>query len=86
MIDLDTIVNTATGVPILEIFYQATKSKGASVFLLSLLFYLTAASTVSSMQSANRLVWAFARDGALPYSNQLVINLPHRNRATADIE
>ncbi len=70
IIDLDKVLATSTGVPILEVFYQATKSKGASIFLLSILFYLTCAATVASQQTANRLIWAFARDGALPYSGQ----------------
>ncbi|KAL1957372.1 hypothetical protein VTO42DRAFT_6052 [Malbranchea cinnamomea] len=69
--DLDAVVNTATGVPVLEIFHQATKHNGASVFLLSLLLYLISTCAISSMQTANRLIWAFARDGALPYSKKL---------------
>lgn len=68
--DLDAIVNTATGVPILQIFYEATRNVGAAVFLLSLLLYLTAASAVGAQQTSNRLIWAFARDNALPYSNK----------------
>ncbi|KIW46646.1 hypothetical protein, variant [Exophiala oligosperma] len=71
ILDLDKVLATSTGVPILEIFYQATNNKGASIFLLCVLFYLTCAATVASQQTANRLIWAFARDGALPYSNQL---------------
>ncbi|EXJ89092.1 hypothetical protein A1O3_02156 [Capronia epimyces CBS 606.96] len=71
IIDLDSVLATPTGVPILEIFYQATRSKAASIFLLCILFYLTCAATVASQQTANRLVWAFARDGALPYSDRL---------------
>lgn len=70
ILDLDKVLATSTGVPILEIFYQATNNKGASIFLLCVLFYLTCAATVASQQTANRLIWAFARDGALPYSNQ----------------
>ncbi|KIX01381.1 uncharacterized protein Z518_09106 [Rhinocladiella mackenziei CBS 650.93] len=71
MIDLDKILATSTGVPILEIFYQATESKGASIFLLSVLFYLTTAAILGSQQTASRLIWAFARDEALPFSKQL---------------
>lgn len=37
ILDLDAVVNTPTGVPILQIFHQATKDNGASVFLLFLL-------------------------------------------------
>jgi choline transport protein len=70
ILDLDRVVNSPTGVPILEIFFQSTGHKAASVALLSLLLYLISACAVSSMQTANRLIWAFARDGALPYSEQ----------------
>jgi choline transport protein len=70
MLDLHVIINTPTGVPILQVFYEATRNKGAAVFLLSLLLYLTAASCVGAQQTSNRLIWAFARDNALPYSKQ----------------
>lgn len=81
MLDLDVILNTSTGVPILQVFYEATRNVGASVFLLSLLLYLTAASAVGAQQTSNRLIWAFARDKALPYSNQYVIPIFLKSRA-----
>ena len=73
ILDLEAVTNTPTGVPVLEIFYQATKNKGASVFLLFLMLYLISACAVCSLQTANRLMWAFARDEALPFSNQYVL-------------
>lgn len=69
ILDLDAAVNTATNVPILEIIYQATKNVGASNFLVFFLFYLNCVSVTGSMTTANRLIFAFARDGALPYSS-----------------
>ncbi|CAH0033152.1 unnamed protein product [Clonostachys rhizophaga] len=68
--DIDAVLATTTGVPSLEIFYQATRSKAVSIFLLSIMLYLACAAVIGSQQTANRLIWAFARDGALPYSNQ----------------
>ncbi|KAL1845287.1 hypothetical protein VTK73DRAFT_741 [Phialemonium thermophilum] len=78
IIDLDAVLATTTGVPILEVFYQATKNKGASIFLLSIMLYLACGAVVGSQQTANRLIWAFARDGALPFSHRLQSIHPRR--------
>lgn len=55
--------------PVLEIFYLATKSKsGATIIVLMHLFILLVA-TFNGVASACRLTWAFARDKGLPFGS-----------------
>lgn len=70
MQDLDAIVNSPTGAPVLQVFYQATQNKAGSVFMMTLVLVLITAAVIGSQVTTSRLIWAFARDGALPYSNQ----------------
>ncbi|KAK2742936.1 hypothetical protein FQN57_005066 [Myotisia sp. PD_48] len=68
--DLGPIISSTTGTPILEILYNATKNKAAAVFLLCSILWLVMVATVGAFQTTNRLIWAFARDGAMPWSNR----------------
>jgi len=67
--DVDLVTNTPTGLPIIEVLYEATGSKGATVFLVMGIYIIIAASTFNFLASVSRLVWAFAKDGGLPFSS-----------------
>jgi len=54
------------GFPILQIFYDALGSKAGASVLAAILLVMTLAGTISSLATASRLVWAFARDRGLP--------------------
>jgi amino acid transporter len=67
--DLDQVSNTKTGLPIIEVYYQATKSKHASnllVFMMALILFI---SLFNIFASVSRLAWSFAKDKGLPFSN-----------------
>ncbi|KAJ9644148.1 hypothetical protein H2199_004016 [Coniosporium tulheliwenetii] len=66
--DWEAILTTPTGVPIYQIFLQATKSAagGTVIFIMMLVFAYFA--LIASMQSASRLTWSFARDDAIIFS------------------
>ncbi|CAH0003391.1 unnamed protein product [Clonostachys byssicola] len=66
--DMDEVITTPTGVPILAIFYQSTNSKAVSVTLLSLIIFCLVFSVVSGILICGRTTWAFARDNGLPFS------------------
>lgn len=57
-----------SGVPYLYVVYEATQSKAAANTLLIMIFVITIVGTFSLLASVSRLVWAFARDGGLPFS------------------
>ena len=54
------------GFPFMQIFYDALGSKAGANFLIAILVIMDAAGTIALMATASRLVWAFARDRALP--------------------
>lgn len=55
-----------------EIFYQATRSLNGTNTLVAMLMITGYVSLFGSLASVSRLVWAFARDGGLPFSKFFV--------------
>lgn len=67
--NLDAIVNSNTGFPILDIYYQALQNK-AGTLVLTTLFLLTAwGCNISGQTWMARLCWSFSRDNGLPGSH-----------------
>jgi amino acid transporter len=66
--DVDKVTNSPTGLPIIEVLYEATKSKPATNFLLVMIAFVLFVSLFNILASAARLTWAFARDNGLPFS------------------
>jgi choline transport protein len=66
--DIDLVANTPTGLPLIEVFYQATNSKGATVVLVLMPAFMILLALFNAFASCSRLVWKFASDGGLPFS------------------
>ncbi len=66
--DVDQVANTPTLLPIIEVYYQATKSKPATNFLVTMMALILFLSLFNIFASVSRLAWAFARDKGLPFS------------------
>lgn len=71
--NLGEILNSSTGMPILDIYYQALESKSGAVCLGCLIFLTACGCTVASHTWQARLCWSFARDNGLPFSKHLKI-------------
>jgi choline transport protein len=67
--DYAALSTTNTGLPLAELFHQATQSAGGAFGLTFILFIALGPCVVSSQLSTSRVLWAFARDGAMPFSN-----------------
>ena len=67
--DLDTVAETSTLVPLLELFYQALGSKAGAIVLEALVVASGIWCLVASQTWQSRLCWSFARDGGLPLSS-----------------
>ncbi|CAH0023191.1 unnamed protein product [Clonostachys rhizophaga] len=68
---LDDMLSTPTGFPFMEIFLSVTDTRaGATVMSLVICAVATAAVT-AGVTSTSRTLWAFARDQATPYHEQL---------------
>jgi choline transport protein len=65
--DMGDALATPTGFPIIEIFFNATKSYAATNAMVSALIISMFFSGLGLLASASRLIWAFARDDGLPF-------------------
>jgi hypothetical protein len=68
--DIDKVANTPTGLPLIEVFYEATKSKNATNFLVSMPAIVLFFTVFNVFASVSRLIWTFAKDKGLPFSRQ----------------
>lgn len=66
--NLDDILNSTTGVPIMDIFYQAVGSRGGAIGLECLVLFTAIGCNIASHTWQARLCWSFARDQGLPGS------------------
>ena len=65
--DIDEVVSSTAG-PLLSIFYQATNNQAGSVCLLMFPLICLLFAETGIMSTSSRMIYAFARDGGLPYS------------------
>ncbi|KAL4793097.1 amino acid/polyamine transporter I [Aspergillus venezuelensis] len=72
MQNFDDVANTATGVPVLELFYQVLQSKAGAIVLTSLIILTGCGCLIASHTWQARLCWSFARDNGLPGSEYLM--------------
>lgn len=70
MTDLEAIIGEeSSDFPIIQVVYNATGSYAATCVLGGLLVLLLFFSTVTTVASASRQVWAFSRDRGFPCSS-----------------
>ncbi|PYH89694.1 GABA transporter [Aspergillus ellipticus CBS 707.79] len=66
MTNVDAAINSATGYPFMEIFYNATGSKAGSTVMSAIVPIMSSAGSIGSLASSSRMVWSFSRDRGLP--------------------
>lgn len=66
--DADGLLASATGIPIAQLFLQATKSRAGATVMNLMLAICFINGTVASITSASRLVWCMARDRGIFFS------------------
>lgn len=64
--DLEALFSSNTGVPIMDIFYQALGSRGGAIVLEVLIVLTAIGCNINSHTWQARLCWSFARDNGLP--------------------
>ncbi|KAK7519820.1 putative choline transporter Hnm1 [Phyllosticta citriasiana] len=69
--DYAALSDSSTGLPLAELFRQATSSTGGAFALIFLLWVALGPCMVGSQLSTSRVVWAFARDRGIPGSRWL---------------
>ena len=65
--DIYLALQSPTHYPIIQIFYTATRSKGATTAIICTLISALTFTTFGLLACASRLAWAFARDKGLPF-------------------
>lgn len=66
--DINTVADSSTGVPLIQIYYDSTNSKAASCVLASLIVVIDFGCANALLAEGSRSLFAFARDGGLPFS------------------
>jgi amino acid transporter len=64
--DIEKAISSPTGYPFIEVFYQATGSKGATTAMTLIIVVLLIAAGISILATASRQAFAFARDDGMP--------------------
>jgi amino acid transporter len=71
MPDVDGALGSPTGFPFIYVFRQAVKNTAGAAVLVVIILVLIVMITISSLASASRQTFAFARDNGLPFSSWL---------------
>ena len=67
--DLSEIVDTSTGYPFIQVFYNATKSYVATNIMVTIMLVALTACCISLVATSSRQLWSFARDKGIPFSD-----------------
>jgi choline transport protein len=65
----DKVVNSPTGLPLIEVYWEATGSKNATNLFVVMVAIIVFIGTFNIYASVSRLTWAFSRDKGLPFSD-----------------
>jgi amino acid transporter len=65
---LDTALDSASGYPVLDIFYNTTQNLTASAIMTTVLIVCEMIGGIASLTAASRQLWAFSRNGGVPFS------------------
>ncbi|KAF5664279.1 choline permease [Fusarium heterosporum] len=68
---LETLLQSPTGFPFMQIFLDATKSQAATTVLSLVIISIATAAVVAGITSTSRTLWAFARDRSTPFDKYL---------------
>ncbi|RMY25561.1 hypothetical protein D0867_00652 [Hortaea werneckii] len=67
--NIEEVLQTRTGEPFVQIFYNATGSKAASSVIVAIVIILLVSCCFSEVATASRQLWSSARDKGLPGSS-----------------
>ncbi|KAF2395912.1 amino acid transporter [Trichodelitschia bisporula] len=67
--DVDAVLASPTGQPWIQVIWDATGSRAATIVMTALIFFFFFFASVNTNTTSSRQLFAFARDGGLPYSS-----------------
>jgi choline transport protein len=60
--DLDSILNSPTGQPLIHVFYNATQSVAGTCAMVAVVIVVFMSACVGQVATSSRQMWSFARD------------------------
>ncbi|KAL8985019.1 MAG: hypothetical protein Q9205_001159 [Flavoplaca limonia] len=69
--DIDGVLNSPTGIPVMQVLYNSTGSFTTTVIMTTVLIILSMVGTITVIAATSRQMWAFARDKGLPFSSYI---------------
>ena len=69
--DPETLLNSPTGYPFIQLFYSVTNSYAGADIMVALVIITLVSAVISEIATASRQIWSFARDHGLPFSSWL---------------
>lgn len=66
--NVEEVLATPTGQPYIQVIWNATQSSGPTIALVAIIIFFFLFTAVNVNTTASRQIWAFARDGGLPFS------------------
>ena len=69
--DLSQVVNSPTGYPFMQVFFNVTKNYAATNVLVAIMITALTACCIAETATSSRQLWSFARDKGVPFSNWL---------------
>ncbi len=66
--DLDEILQTPTGYPFIQVFFNATNSNVGTTLMTVIMILPLVGSVIACVATASRQIWSFARDEGVPFS------------------
>ncbi|KAI0015393.1 putative choline transport protein [Xylariomycetidae sp. FL0641] len=68
--DIDSVINSPTGFPFIQVFYNGTGKAGATVMTVIVVVIIWCA-VIGFAATASRMTWSFARDRGLPFHRHI---------------
>src|SRR6201999_1821507 len=75
--DLFTIIESPTGYPFIQVFYNATGSQAGTAIMTAVVIVNITSACISTVATVSRQTWSFARDNGLPFSG-FIAHVSHR--------
>ncbi|RMX87268.1 hypothetical protein D0868_15011 [Hortaea werneckii] len=60
--DLDSVLNSTTGQPVIQVFYDATGSVAGTCVMVAVVLLIFLTACIGQVATASRQLWSFARD------------------------
>ncbi|KAI4168779.1 MAG: hypothetical protein LQ348_007433 [Seirophora lacunosa] len=74
--NIDEVLESPTGIPIIQVLYNSTGSFTGTVIMTTLLIILSMVGTITVIAATSRQMWAFACDKGLPFSSFIELVRP----------